>query len=325
MRRPLYILLAILVLIVLAVLLGPREKVDTAISFRPADLGDDPEAALAAEEARFGDIRDGQAKEIVWRDPATKARTGWAVVYVHGFSASKAEIRPVPDRIAEALDANIFYTRLRGHARTGAAMAEATAGDWLNDVAEALEVGRRIGEKVVVVATSTGATAVAHHAAGGAWMEKVAALVFVSPNLGVRSKAAMALRLPWARQWLPLAFGRERDTSEGRAEVDGNWTTRYPTVSLLPMAALVAHAQGLDYGGASTPLMILHCPDDQVVDPAASRRIFDRWAGPKQWTEVPDAAGPSHHVIAGDIMSPGTTDEVTDAALDWLKRTVGAP
>ena len=324
MRSALYVLLAVLILLVLLFLLGPREKV-AASGFDPASLGGDVEAALAASEARFGDIRPGQAKEIVWRDPAAKTQTEWAVVYVHGFSASKAEIRPVPDRVAEALDANLYFARLTGHARTGEAMAGASAGDWLDDVAEALEVGRRIGRRVVVMATSTGATAVAHHAVAGTGMDGVEALVFVSPNFGVRSKAAALLTWPWARTWLPLAFGRERDTSEGRPEVDGNWTTRYPAVALLPMAALVRNVAGLEHGRAATPMMIFHCPDDQVVNPDASRRVFDRWGGPKRWVEVPDAQGPSHHVIAGDIMSPGTTDEVAAAAIGWLRETVGAP
>ncbi|PJK29347.1 alpha/beta hydrolase [Minwuia thermotolerans] len=324
MKPLLYVLLAIVLLLALAFLLGARERVRTAIGFRPADLGADPAAALAASEARFRDIRAGQAREIVWRDPAAPARTEWAVVYVHGFSASKAEIRPVPDRIAAALGANLFYTRLAGHGRTGAAMAEAEAGDWLDDVAEALEVGRRIGEKVIVIATSTGATAVTHHAVTGDHMAGVRALIFVSPNFGVRSKAAAALTLPWARRLLPLAFGRERDTGAENDEVERHWQTRYPTVALLPMAALVKHVAAEDHGRAGTPLLVFHSPDDKVVDPAATRRVFDRWGGPKRWIDVPGAAGPSHHVIAGDIMSPATTEEVVDAALDWLDATAGA-
>ena len=70
------------------------------------------------------DIRPGLQKEIVWANPATKTKTPLAIVYIHGFSASKGEVRPLPDKVASALGANLFFTRLTGHGEDGAAMAE---------------------------------------------------------------------------------------------------------------------------------------------------------------------------------------------------------
>ncbi|KZL20096.1 hypothetical protein PsAD2_01582 [Pseudovibrio axinellae] len=56
------------------------------------------------------------------------------------------------------MEANLYYTRLTGHDRTGEALAEATLYDRINDLAEAVEIGRQIGEKIIIVSTSTGAT-----------------------------------------------------------------------------------------------------------------------------------------------------------------------
>ena len=93
------------------------------------------------------DIRPGLQKEIVWADPATKAKTPLAIVYIHGFSASKGEVRPLPDKVAAALGANLFYTRLTGHGQDGAAMANGSVNAWINDYAEAIAIGRAIGDR----------------------------------------------------------------------------------------------------------------------------------------------------------------------------------
>ncbi|WP_416899093.1 MAG: alpha/beta hydrolase [Minwuia sp.] len=318
MRMVLYTLIAFAAALAALFLLGPRERIDATIRFDPATLGADPEAVLAQSEARFSDIREGLQKEIVWRDPATKRVTDWAVVYVHGFSASKTEIRPLPDLVAEALDANVFYTRLTGHGRTGEAMAEAEAGDWLNDAAEAIEVGRRIGRKVLVVATSTGATASAFFAPDPALSKDIAGFVFVSPNFGVQAPGADYLTLPWMRRIVPLIFGKEREFTSGDAAHNLAWTTRYPVVAVLPMIALVKHVRDLDFTKARQPLLVLHAPDDEVVKPEATRKIHDRWGGPKHWIDV-EGTGNSHHVIAGEIMEPERTGPLADEVIAWVR------
>ena len=59
-------------------------------------------------------------------------------------------MRPLPDKVAAALGANLFYTRLTGHGQDGAAMAEGSVNAWINDYAEAMAIGRAIGGKVEI-------------------------------------------------------------------------------------------------------------------------------------------------------------------------------
>ena len=110
---------------------------------------------VVASEALIDGIRKTAAKEVIWARE-DRARTPLSLVYVHGFSASKAELRPVPDRAAERLGANLFFTRLTGHGRDGAAMGTARAEDWMRDMAEAVAVGKALGERVVLMGTSMG-------------------------------------------------------------------------------------------------------------------------------------------------------------------------
>eukprot|EP01035_Chromulina_nebulosa_P043338 gene43338-58702_t len=91
---------------------GSRTPVDTTVSFEPSQIGGDVEAYLAESESVISGLRPSGRKEIVWADPATRARTDVAVVFIHGFSASPSELRPFPDIIAKNLGANLFLTRL---------------------------------------------------------------------------------------------------------------------------------------------------------------------------------------------------------------------
>ena len=128
---------------------GPYERISVVPTFDPATIGEDIDGYLAETEAAFEDITPGTEKRVIWAGEAG-ANTPLAIVYVHGFSATSEEIRPVPDMLAEELGANLHYTRLTGHGRSGEAFATASVQAWMNDVAEALEIGRRIGEEVIV-------------------------------------------------------------------------------------------------------------------------------------------------------------------------------
>jgi pimeloyl-ACP methyl ester carboxylesterase len=189
----------VLVLVALTALFaaGPTPAVDTEIRFDPRRLGEDVQGYLERSEASVAGIREGLEKEIVWAFPQSRAKTPLSIVYIHGFSASKGELRPLPDKVAEALGANLFFTRLTGHGRTGEAMADATVNAWLNDFAEALAVGRAIGERVVVVATSTGGAIATWGATQPELMEDVAGLVLISPNYRLRAQGSEILTMPW--------------------------------------------------------------------------------------------------------------------------------
>jgi len=299
---------------------APVEPVDRTLAFDAAAIPADLDGWLAAGEARFADIRPGQAKRIIWAG-ATGQKTALSVIYIHGFSASSGEIRPVPDEVAKALGANLFFTRLAGHGRDGAAMAEPVAGDWIEDMAEAMAVGRRLGDRVLVIATSTGATLAALAATDPALAEGMAGIVMVSPNFRVKNRAAILLDLPYARWWAPLLAGDTISFQPVNADHAAYWTTSYPSAAAFPMAALLREARRADFTAVTLPLLIFYSPEDQVIDPAAIGPVASNWGGPVRVEERHMTAGddPWSHVIAGDILSPGQTEEVTALILDWAR------
>lgn len=313
--------LALLVIAGLALWFGvPRTGVDRSIAFSETDIPADPEGWLTQREAAFSDIRPGDGKRIIWAgDKGVK--TPLAIVYVHGFSAGPAEIRPVPEEVAKALGANLFFTRLAGHGRDGAALAAASAEDWLFDMAEAMAVGRRLGERVMVIGTSTGGTLAALAATDPALNAGLAGTVLISPNFGVHAPAQWILDAPFVERWGVTVAGETRAFTPLNAEQGRHWTTEYPTAALYPMARLIRAARGADYGQARTPLLVLYAPADQVIDPARIPPAVDAWGGPVQ-VDLREMGGdddPFSHVIAGDIMSPGQTEATIAIITDWAR------
>lgn len=314
------LLIAILLVVVLLLNFGPREPVDFTVSFAERDLGDDIDAYLAQSEARIEGVVPEHAKSVVWAGEAG-AQTDYAVVYLHGFSATKEEIRPVPDNVAAALGANLFFTRLTGHGRAPDAMSNATVNDWVNDVAEAMAIGRKLGRKVIVISTSTGGTALTLLALDARQMRDVAGVVFMSPNFELAATGSSILTLPFARQLVPLIMGEERSWTAMNDQQEAHWHTRYPSDAVLPMAAAVQTASVMPVSEVLIPAFFIFSPDDQVVSPSATRDIATRWGGAtKVWEISGDRVGDaSAHVLAGDIVSPQTTQEVSDAITAWAQ------
>ena len=72
------------------------------------------------------------------------------------------------------------------------------------DLSEALEIGRKIGEKIIIIGSSTGGTL----AAVGASEKNVSGIILVSPNFKTRYRFFHILTLGFARFWVPLIIGK---------------------------------------------------------------------------------------------------------------------
>lgn len=320
MLRTTIIVVSILVLALgVLFLTGPRVSTDTTITFDAAQIGGDPEAWLASREAQVPALRPELAKEIVWALPNSKARTPLSIVYVHGFSASKGEIRPVPDEVAAAFGANIFYTRLTGHGQDSAAMGTATLNAWVNDVAEALAVGRSIGERVVVIATSTGAPLVTWALTQPALAESVAGVLFVSPNYAIQASGSWLLTLPWGLQFAELVTGKERSVTPANDMHARYWTTTYPVTALPPMAAAAQLGRNTAVENIDVPALFVFSDADKVVRPNVTRQVWARWGAPHEMMVVEGSGDGSNHVIAGDAFSPDMNALASGRMIEWIK------
>jgi alpha-beta hydrolase superfamily lysophospholipase len=279
------------------------------------------DAWLAASESTVNNLRSGLAKGIVWHKPEAQRhhRTPWSVVYIHGFSASRLETTPLAERIAEGLGANLFYTRLAGHGCDGDAMGKATVQDWLADMDEAARIGHLLGEKVLIMGASTGATLAtwyALHPEG----RRVAAYVFLSPNFGMRNKRANIINAPWGRQIALAIQGPTVKSARKSPSELAAWTTSYPTEAVFPVMAMVKKISDSNLALFNRPVMMMYSDQDERVAPACIKAAFSRIGSPVKYLKrIRFSIAEGQHVLAGDIMDPRATRPMADAVLRWIR------
>lgn len=310
---------AVVIVVGLALLIRPMNA-PAAAPFDPSVIGNDPDLYLAASETKAGNVRDGAQKQIVWADPVSRARTPVVLVYIHGFSASAGEVRPLPDLVARALGANLYFTRLTGHGQSGDALAEASVEDWIADFSEALAIGEQLGDKVVMMATSTGGTLVTWALAEPAHRDRIAAAVLLSPNYGLKAAGSFLLAMPFGGSIARLVIGPRRGFEPRNALHAARWTTDYPVEALIPMAHLVRLATSVPVETIKTPALFLYSPHDTVVRPDLTARVAARWGAPAQIIDPGEVEDPNHHVIAGDALSPSTTQPLASQVTAWLRQ-----
>jgi alpha-beta hydrolase superfamily lysophospholipase len=302
----------------LALLSGPLFPFQPA----PSQVADavasasDLDRYLREREARHPGIKPDQAKTIVWQDAAMHGRTNLALVYLHGFSASRRDISPVVETLARTLQANAFLTRLAAHGLAAPAeFTTVTPQDWLDDAREALAIGERIGNRVVLIGTSTGALLATMAALEGD-QSKIAALVLLSPNFGIQDRRAAFISGPLGPWLARLVIGKEysfKPASSGHAEF---WTMHYPSQGIVALMNLVNHARSLELGNLKIPTLVIYTDTDTVIDTQAVQdRFAEIGARQKLIVDLPEA---TRHELTGDALAPETVQPVLARIMQFL-------
>ena len=311
----------VIVVLLAVVLLGPVNDFgpDTPTPRQAAPISiNELDAWLAQSEAGFKDLRAGTAKGIVWAE-GEKRKTAWSVVYIHGFSATRLETAPVADEVAKALGANLFYTRLTGHGLNGEAMGQASAQDWMADTLEAIQIGQSLGDKVLVISSSTGSTL-------STWLgstpqaAKVNAFVFISPIFGLKNKMSELINMPWGKQIATAVSGETISYEQTDPREKTAWTGSYPTKALFPMMALVKKVRDSDLSAFKTPVLVLYSAADQTVDPDNIKKAFaDFGSTQKTIDAVIYSQSKGQHVLAGEIRDPESVQPMASSIVNWTQ------
>ena len=269
-------------------------------------------------ESQFSNITENTEKTIVWANE-TKNKTPFSIVYLHGYSASRQETMPLSKLIAEQLHANIFYTRLAGHGRDGAAMATASVDKWLADATQAWEIGKLLGDKVIFISASTGGTLSTWLSAQD-FAEDMYAQIMISPNFDIAKKFGHIIKWPLGLKLAKLIIGDERSFEPSSAAKAKYWTYRYPIESGIPLMGIIDLVETIDKAVIKVPTLIIFSPNDQVIDTDAIRDNFAQFgSSQKQLVEYLNSSDPGQHVLAGDIASPNSTPELVDMIMTFLQ------
>lgn len=139
----------IILLVIIIYFLGPRPgspKLEMNLPVLPSEARS-LENYVSDNESLHKLKKDNQAR-IIWSD-STKSKTDYAVVYLHGFSASQEEGDPVHEDFAKKFGCNLYLSRLAEHGiDTTEPLLNFTADKLWNSAKEAYAIGRQLGKNV---------------------------------------------------------------------------------------------------------------------------------------------------------------------------------
>ncbi|MEM9324674.1 MAG: alpha/beta hydrolase [Bacteroidota bacterium] len=281
MKRVPGILLALVTLILVGYLLGPKvqfEQVDPVIQSLNVPI-EELESYIASNESMAPPIKDDNESRILWADGPQK--TPWAIVYLHGFSASPMESYPVHVDVARRFGCNIYLPRLSQHGLEDTeAFLELTPTGLVESAKQAVAIGQIIGDRVIVMSCSTGGTLSVFLAANNP--EMIDAQVLYSPNIEIFDPTAKLLNDPWGEQILKAVVGDYRESPEDQGtEVEKYWSIRYRSEGLIALQDLLEQTMTPDvFAKVKQPLFMGYYfkneeEQDQTVSVAAMLNFYE--------------------------------------------------
>lgn len=275
-------LTVIVAVITIIYLLGPSPSAPVYSITMPA-VPNEPSALdtyVSNNEAQHT-IKPNNEARIVWASDSFQQKTEYAIVYLHGFSASQEEGNPIHTTIAKEFGCNLYLSRLAEHGiDTTEPMANLTPEKYWESAKEALAIGKQLGKKVILMGTSTGGTNALQLAA--TYPNDIEAIVLLSPNIEINNDKAYLLNNHWGLQLAKMITGDDHITSSDDREIfKAYWYYHYPleaTVQLQEM--LETTMTKATFEKVKQPVLMLYyykdpVHQDSVVSVPAMLKMFD--------------------------------------------------
>lgn len=273
-----------------------------------------PDSAIAlenfvrAEESSHKIKPDNEAR-IIWFDSSKKQPTEYSVVYLHGFSASQMEGSPTHTDFAKTYGCNLYLSRLADHGLdTTEPLMNLTADKYWESAKEAMQIGKKIGKKLILMGTSTGASIALQLAA--TYPDDVFALILFSPNIAINDPNAFILNNHWGLQIARLVKdGDYNFSSDTRDIYKQYWYWKYRLEGAVALQEMLETAMTKEtFEKVKQPLLMLYYfkddeHQDDVVQVGAMLRMFKEVSTPgdqKRALAIPNAGD---HVIASPLKS----------------------
>jgi alpha-beta hydrolase superfamily lysophospholipase len=145
----------------------------------------------------------------------------------------------------------------------------------------------------------------------------MSALILISPNFEPADKAAKIILWPGGRLLTRLAVGKYNSFEPQNEQHAYYWTSSYLSRALRPMMQAGRLGIRAPLEEVRVPLLVLYTENDEVVSIPALLDAYERFGSEtKNLINVTEA---SDHNLAGEIISPGTTQIVVDHILRFLR------
>lgn len=278
---------------------------------------------INTKEILQGNVRPGNASKIIFNDSIPQ-KTEYSVIYYHGFTASGMEGDPVHRDISNVLGANLYIPRLFGHGlEEEESMLNFNNDDFWKSGKEALEIAKKLGEKVIILGTSHGGSLAL--ALGDD--PSIEAMLLFGPNIAVFDPKAKLLSKPWGLQIGRLVKGGNYHEWEANDEKKKYWSTKTRLEAMTHMQKFLdVKMRRSVFKKVKVPVFLAYYYkndnlQDNVVSVPAMLKMYDQLGTPdslklkQAFPEVGD------HVLTSYI-STQYYDVVTKASLAFLSKII---
>lgn len=200
------------------------------------------DAFIEKRESQYN-LKEGTNAQIIWNN-TTPQKTQKAIVYLHGFRASHPEGDPVHKAIAQEFRYNLFLSRMEEHGiKSDYPLLHLTEEKMLESAKFAFEVGKRLGDEVILMGTSTGASLALYLASQSQYKPYISSLVLYSPLIDFYGISSKLLTNKWSRKLLSVAPGKKYliTSKESTFAMDKIWNKKYALAGALQLGAFVEH------------------------------------------------------------------------------------
>ncbi|MBN7810662.1 alpha/beta fold hydrolase [Algoriphagus sp. H41] len=324
-------LFAAAIVLVIVYMLGPRiEKQDLTVHYPevPTRLSELSQYVRHREDTVIG-LKAGNEAYIQWADSSNKAKTPYSIVYIHGFGASPMEGDPIHRFLGEHFGANLFVTRLPEHGiKRDNGMEYLSAQKLADAVGEAYQIGRSLGDSVIVVGTSMGG---ALSLLLASQQPEIKAVVLYSPCIRDGGERLDALFKPWSK-FLMEKFAMKKSVlhEERTGEKKAYWSEDYHINAYVSLGTLVYSEMNPEtFSKITQPLFLGYYyknekEQDFVVSVPKMLEMYEQISTPEALKYKQAFPNTGDHVIASSITS-NDWQTVLFSTIDFLENVAKVP
>jgi esterase/lipase len=299
----------VLAMLVMVYLLGPHPTTPIYGTEMPSVPSIDQLEKFISTAEAMHHLRPNNEARVVWANDSLKQKTEYAIVYLHGFSACQEEGNPVHRNIAQQFGCNLYLARLAEHGiDTAEQLVNLTPENYWKSAQQALAIGKQLGNKVILMGTSTGGTQALQLAA--TYPNDVAALVLYSPNIAINDSKAWLLNNPWGLQIARLVKRTKYLVAEDDRPIYRQyWNKPYRLEATIALEEMLETTMNTEtFGKVKQPTLLLYYyKDEQHQDPvvkvSAMKEMFVQLSTADSLKRAIALPLTGDHVIASPIKS----------------------
>lgn len=328
MSKRLLVLIVIVAALIIAYISGPAPARNVFSNTLP-EVPQDPdglEKYVADIESKHKVKPDNEAR-IVWLD-STRSKTEYSVVYLHGFSACQEEGDPVHVNFARKFGCNLYLARLADHGiDTTEQLLYFTGDRFWESTKQALQIAKAIGDKVIVMSTSTGGTVALMLAAR--FPGDVFAMINMSPNIRINDPAAFISNNHWGLQLTKLVLGG--DYLESKFDTAARyqyWNGKYRAEAIPQLEELLEDQMNPEtFEKVKCPTLTLYYyknenEQDPTVKVSAMLKMHEHLGTPEELKVQQAIPGAGAHVL-GSPLASGDVPAVEQACAEFAVQKLG--